>query len=112
MLVVAPGFAQAQTSGTAPAANTAAGAPPTPEVAAVVELGRRSYIGMCARCHGINLVTQGIGFDLRKFPQAERERFNRSVTQGVKAMPGFGTSISQAQLDGLWAYIGSVNGWK
>jgi mono/diheme cytochrome c family protein len=111
MAVAAP-VALAQSTTPAAAAGAAPAAAPPMEAAASVELGRRTYIGMCARCHGINLVTQGIGFDLRKFPPGDRERFNKSVREGVKAMPGFGTAISPAQLDGLWAYIGSINGWK
>jgi mono/diheme cytochrome c family protein len=104
---------EARAQAASPTAAGAGVAPASdPGAAALADLGRRTYIGMCARCHGINLVTQGIGFDLRKFPADGRERFNKSVTQGVKAMPGFGTSISPAQLDGLWAYLGSVNGWK
>lgn len=101
-------------AGAQTAAPAAPAAVPTPtlDTAAAIELGRRTYIGMCARCHGINLVTQGIGFDLRRFPQDEQARFNRSVTQGIRAMPALGATLSPAQLEGLWAYIGSINGWK
>ena len=74
--------------------------------------GRRTYVGTCARCHGLNLVTNGIGFDLRTFPQHDRERFERSVTQGLRAMPALGGVLTPEQFDALWAYIGSVNGWK
>ncbi len=94
----------------AAAAPAAAPAAPT-DRAAAIELGRRTYIGMCARCHGINLVTQGIGADLRRFPADGQERFRQSVMQGVRAMPAFGSSLSTPQVEGLWAYIGSVNGW-
>jgi mono/diheme cytochrome c family protein len=76
------------------------------------EAGRRVYVSSCQRCHGINLATNGIGFDLRTFPSHDRERFDRSVTQGVRAMPAWGGTLKAGQLDQLWAYIGSVNGWK
>lgn len=113
-LVCAGAVAQA-----APAAAGGTAAPPAATAAAAggadraaaIELGRRTYVGMCARCHGINLVTQGIGFDLRRFPADGQERFRTSVLQGVRAMPAFGSSLSPVQVDGLWAYIGSVNGW-
>jgi len=75
------------------------------------EAGRKLYVNACQRCHGINLVTNGIGFDLRTFPQAERERFVRSVTDGLRAMPAWGNTMKPEQIDLIWGYIGSVNGW-
>jgi len=89
---------QAQTAGPATPAEQA-------------EAGRRVYVMSCQRCHGINLATNGIGFDLRTFPAHDRERFYRSVLQGVRAMPAWGGTLKPGQLDQLWAYIGSVNGW-
>ena len=95
------------------AASAAAGAQQaaagSPEAA---EAGRKLYVSSCTRCHGINLVTNGIGFDLRTFPQSEKERFVRSVTQGKGAMPAWGATLKPEQIDLIWAYIGSVNGWK
>ena len=91
---------------------TASAAPQGATLAAELAAeGRRRYTGLCARCHGLNLVTVGIGFDLRTFPQADKERFVRSVTQGVRAMPAFGNVVQAAELEAIWAYIGSVNGW-
>jgi mono/diheme cytochrome c family protein len=110
--VAAQGVAAPGSAAPTAVAKPAAVPVPTLDAAAAIELGRRTYLGMCARCHGINLVTQGIGYDLRKFPQDEQARFNRSVTQGIRAMPALGANLSPAQLEGLWAYIGSVNGWK
>ena len=57
-------------------------------------------------------MTSGIGFDLRTFPQNDRERFERSVTQGLRAMPALGGALTPEQLDAIWTYIGAVNGWK
>lgn len=97
-------------------AQTAApeAAPPVSAAAAAeaAEAGRKVYVISCQRCHGINLVTNGIGFDLRTFPQNDKARFVRSVTQGLRAMPALGPSLKPGQLDQIWAYIGSVNGWK
>ncbi len=76
-----------------------------------VQAGRRTYISNCQRCHGINLATNGIGFDLRTFPSDGKERFVRSVTQGKGAMPAWGGILKPDQIDLVWAYIGSVNGW-
>ena len=76
------------------------------------EAGRKLYISSCQRCHGINLASNGIGFDLRTFPPHDKERFLRSVTNGLRAMPAWGGTLKPEQLDLIWAYIGSVNGWK
>ncbi|MFT3955032.1 MAG: cytochrome c [Piscinibacter sp.] len=92
------------------AASAAAGAQVAGAEAA--EAGRKLYVSSCTRCHGINLVTNGIGFDLRTFPQNDKERFVRSVSQGKGAMPAWGGTLKPEQIDLLWAYIGSVNGWK
>jgi cytochrome c55X len=91
------------------AGSAACAQPATPDA---VEAGRRLYVSSCTRCHGINLVTNGIGFDLRTIPQADKERFVRSVTQGKGAMPAWGGTLKVEQLDLIWSYIGSVNGWK
>ena len=74
--------------------------------------GRKIYMNACQRCHGINLAANGIGFDLRTFPQEDKERFVRSVTNGLRAMPAWGSTLKPEQMDLLWAYIGSVNGWE
>jgi cytochrome c55X len=77
-----------------------------------VEAGRKIYVSSCQRCHGINLATNGIGFDLRRFPQDDKERFLRSVSNGLRAMPAWGGTLKPEQMDLIWAYIGSVNGWR
>lgn len=79
---------------------------PTP-----AERGRKSYTSYCARCHGLNLVTTGAGFDLRTFPAQEKERFMRSVSKGVRAMPAWEAIVKPGEIDAIWSYIGSVNGW-
>lgn len=80
--------------------------------AALVDQGRRTYTGYCARCHGINLVTAGVGFDLRIFPRTDKERFARSVAKGLRAMPAWEATLTAADIDSIWAYVGSVNGWN
>jgi cytochrome c55X len=92
------------------AAWPAAGAQQADSSAA--EAGRKIYVSSCERCHGINLATNGIGFDLRTFPQNDKERFLRSVTNGLRAMPAWGGTLKPEQMELIWAYIGSVNGWK
>ena len=93
-------------------ASYAQEAPAAPASPPEVEAGRKLYVSACQRCHGINLVTNGIGFDLRTFPQSDKKRFVRSVTEGVRAMPAWGSTLKPEQLDLLWAYLGTVNGWQ
>jgi mono/diheme cytochrome c family protein len=85
-------------AGTAALAQTA-------DDAALAEAGRRTYTSSCARCHGIGLVNAGYGFDLRAFPRDDKERFVRSVTKGLRAMPAWEGILKSEQIDALWAYI-------
>ena len=79
------------------AANTAS--------AEQVAQGRRIYTSNCARCHGLNMVTTGAAFDLRTFPPDQKERFVRSIVQGVRAMPAWGEKFKPDELDALWVYV-------
>ena len=85
--------------------------PPPADPATATEAGRKLYVLSCQRCHGIDLVSCGIGTDLRQFPQAEKERFVRSVLQGVRAMPAWSVTMKPDQVELIWAYVGRVNGW-
>ena len=76
-----------------------------------IEAGRKLYVSSCERCHGIRLATNGIGFDLRTLSPHDKERFLRSVTNGLRAMPAWGGTLKPEQMELIWAYIGSVNGW-
>ena len=82
------------------------------EPPSAAEAGRKIYVSSCTRCHGINLATNGIGFVGRTFPQGDKERFVRSVMNGKGAMPAWAGTLKPEQIDLLWAYIGSVNGWN
>ena len=81
------------------------------ELAALVETGRKTYTSFCTRCHGIRLASTGLGFDLRTFPRDDKERFVRVVANGQKAMPAWGGVLKPEDIDAVWTYIGSVNGW-
>lgn len=72
-----------------------------------VQRGRQLYTSYCARCHGLNMVSTGASFDLRSFPKDQRERFERSVTQGLRAMPAWGATLKKPELESLWLYISS-----
>jgi cytochrome c55X len=99
----------AQTPGASEAVAPAAVKDESP--AQTIALGRSRYTLMCARCHGLNLVSNGLGTDLRAFPQEAKERFATSVNKGLRAMPAWESSLKPGELDAMWAYIGSVNGW-
>jgi cytochrome c55X len=67
--------------------------------------GRELYTSYCARCHGVNMVTTGAAVDLRKFPQDQQERFERSVKQGLRAMPAWGSILEPADVHAIWRYV-------
>jgi cytochrome c55X len=115
---MAGSFAQAAPAADAPTPATpgapAAAAAPVGAAPAApsADAGRKVYVSSCTRCHGINLVVTGSSFyDLRTFPPGEKERFFRSVSKGLRAMPAWEGTLSAEQIESLWLYIGSVNGW-
>jgi mono/diheme cytochrome c family protein len=75
-----------------------------------VEAGRQLYASYCARCHGLNMVNNGATFDLRSFPKDQRERFERSVSQGLRAMPAWGATLKPEDLQALWLFVSSGGG--
>ncbi len=76
-----------------------------------IEKGREQYHRTCAQCHGRNMVNSGTTvYDLRRFPVDDPERFTASVTQGKGNMPSFRESLTPAQVQSLWAYVGSRGG--
>src|SRR4051794_33340849 len=82
------------------AAAQAADAPPS------VDKGHQLYNSFCARCHGLNMVTPGAAFfDLRTLRPDEQERFERSVTQGVRAMPAWGSILKPGDVQAIWQYV-------
>ena len=42
----------------------------------------------------------------------DQERFVSSVSRGVRAMPAWEGTVKPEEIEAIWAYIGSVNGWK
>lgn len=73
--------------------------------AELVEKGRATYTSYCVRCHGVNMVTTGSAFDLRRFPRDQRERFEQSVLNGVRAMPAWKALLEPEDVSALWAYV-------
>jgi cytochrome c55X len=83
-----------------PAAAQDTDAPPS------AERGRQLYNSYCARCHGLNMVAASSAFfDLRTLGPGEQERFERSVNQGLRAMPAWGGILKPADVQSLWLFI-------
>lgn len=94
------------------AASVMAQEPPAAASAPTAADGRRAYTSFCVRCHGLNLaVGSPAFFDLRTFPKDDKQRFVSSVTQGKRNMPAWGGIVTPEQIEAIWVYIGSVNGW-
>jgi cytochrome c55X len=82
------------------AAAQPAGPAPSPE------RGKQLYNSYCARCHGINMVhSGGAAFDLRTLGPDEHARFEHSVTQGLGAMPAWGSILKPEDIESLWTYV-------
>ena len=109
--LLAAGAASAYALPPEPAPAPVAG--PTANVGPAAEVGRKIYTSFCTRCHGINLVVSSPAFfDLRTFPSGDKERFVHSVSKGVRAMPAWEGIVKPEEIDAIWNYIGSVNGWS
>ena len=68
--------------------------------------GRILYQQFCQRCHGRGLVSTGAStFDLRSFPKDAKQRFTRSVSAGLNAMPPHGDILSAAEINALYEYM-------
>ena len=88
-------------------ASFASGSAGAADAAQIVQ-GRNAYVSFCARCHGIDLATTGSAYDLRTFPREDRERFLRSVSKGLRAMPAWESSLKAEEIETIWAYVLSV----
>jgi mono/diheme cytochrome c family protein len=75
---------------------------------ASIAQGKNLYRSYCTRCHGLNMVSVGSAFfDLRTFPHDDKPRFVNSVSNGKRAMPAWGGTLSPAEIDLLWTYVSS-----
>jgi mono/diheme cytochrome c family protein len=69
-------------------------------------LGKEIYQDTCAACHGRDMVSPGLAFDLRQFPLAEFERFQNSVLNGKPpGMPAWRSQLSSEDIKALWDYV-------
>jgi len=73
-------------------------------------LGREIYQDTCAACHGRDMVSSGLAFDLRKFPPAEFDRFQNAVLNGKPpGMPGWRSQLSAEDVKAIWDYVKTGN---
>jgi mono/diheme cytochrome c family protein len=73
---------------------------------ALYKKGKTSFRKRCARCHGVNMMSPGVGvFDLRIFPPDDKARFVDSVSNGKNAMPSWGAVLKPEDIDALWLYV-------
>ena len=71
----------------------------------LIDAGAAVYENNCSGCHGPRLRNPGGSFDLKAFTEDERERFDIGVLDGKNMMPPWRGTISEEELDQLWAYI-------
>jgi mono/diheme cytochrome c family protein len=77
----------------------------------MLEKGHEAYKFFCAKCHGVDMVSAGVSsYDLRKFPQDDRPRFEDSVMNGRGDMPAWGDVIYPEELEALWVYVATRGG--
>ena len=72
---------------------------------AVIDAGAVVYENYCSGCHGPRLRNPGGSFDLRALTETERERFDIGILDGKNMMPPWRGTVSQEELDQLWAYV-------
>lgn len=72
---------------------------------AKVEAGKEVYNAYCVNCHGLDLESSGVTFDLKRLRANERSRFNNSVLNGKSQMPPWRGVLEARDLEMLWTYI-------
>jgi mono/diheme cytochrome c family protein len=95
-----------------PATSVAQGAPRGPKLGPVEYEGWRQYSTHCARCHGQDVLGNPVAADLLKSagpggPVAEHDAFVQVVKVGrpSRGMPGFGSVLTDEQIDAIRAYV-------
>ena len=72
---------------------------------AKIEAGEQVYSTYCSTCHGLNLVSSGQTFDLRRLRADECPRFQNSVLNGKGQMHPWKGAVTDEEIDQLWQYI-------
>jgi len=69
--------------------------------------GAEVYEKNCSECHGEKLESSGAIPDLRELRASDRARFDKVVREGTSQMPAWAGTLSDAEIDEIWAYIRS-----
>jgi mono/diheme cytochrome c family protein len=72
-----------------------------------VNAGREVYAEHCAQCHGERLSATGAAPDLKLLAADQRARFDEIIRQGKGQMPAWAGTITNEEIDQIWAYIRS-----
>src|SRR5258708_9129 len=70
-----------------------------------IAAGAATFSEYCSTCHGDDLISSGLTFDLRRLKAGDRPRFENSVLNGKNQMPPWRGVINAEQIDALWNYI-------
>jgi mono/diheme cytochrome c family protein len=81
------------------------GTPASAQADAVIQAGEQVYEDNCQQCHGEKLRNPGTSFDLRQYKADDRPRFNKFLMEGKGQMPSWQGTLSDSDVDALWAYI-------
>lgn len=72
---------------------------------AAAGLGEETYVGVCAKCHGLT-GRGGIGPPLAGSGSvADRRQLERIIREGVRGMPAVGKTWDERQVDAVVAYV-------
>jgi cytochrome c oxidase subunit 2 len=72
---------------------------------AQLALGKETFVGVCAKCHGL-AAQGGYGPNIAQNPLlSDRNGITNVIRHGVRKMPAVGDDWSQAQLDAMVAYL-------
>ena len=73
--------------------------------------GTSVYKQFCSHCHGIDMVNPGTSsYDLRKWPQDQKETFVKAVMEGKGDMPAWGDILFPEELEAVWFYVATRGG--
>ena len=73
--------------------------------------GIKAYKDFCAHCHGLDMVNPGTSsYDLRKWPQDNKDDFISAVMNGKGDMPAWGDVLFPEELEALWVYVATRGG--
>lgn len=76
-----------------------------------LEFSKGVYKQFCSHCHGPDMVNPGTSsYDLRKWPQDNKEGFYTSVLKGKGDMPAWGDILLEDEIDALWLYVATRGG--